>query len=187
MGGRVRPEVAVWVDGYETADNGPDPGGQNWWGWFLPADWPPYVLDVGGNVLVFRADLDDGASIMTSIDVTCDPALRAVPGFITSMTHANGSGFEVVFEAGLIDDQPDGWAIIDTSPIDLEVDEDVSFIVYEGGRWQTRFIFTATEFAERTSDCTPTNPVPYELLVDSSDHVRQAMQLEPTLHFCLGE
>lgn len=182
----MRPDVVVTIDGHEMARDGADHQRAAWYGWFLPAGWPPYVLDVGDNLLEFTAEINNESSTSATVNVTCDPTLQTVPGFIRSLTPAQGSDYELVLDGGAIDDQPDGWFIVHTGRFIFDVDADVLFVVYSD--WPpVRHTYTAAEFANVLNGCSPATDVAYEVLVDDNDNVHQGLHLDTVLDFCLGE
>lgn len=203
--GNVTPEAVVTVDGIEFWDDGPDPLRPGWWRWF--ANEAIVTIDEGENALVFVATFDDGSTISTTVTVTCHPTLRDVPGYITAMTNEDGLSYLVAFDAGTMDEQPDGWRIVDIAPVVFKVDGDALFVVYDR---TGRSIYRTSDFAallgeidqglcnecgQSDGDCPDrcfvspeyedTTPlygyVPFGLLVDSDNTVQQAAQLDPTI------
>lgn len=132
--GVVRPEGTVTYLGEAMIPDGrfgpPYPLNEGWHRW-VGAPEEPYPLNEGANTLEFIATFDDKSTTSTTITVTCDPSLRAVPGFISTMTTDDGLTYQIAFEAGALDEQPDGWSIVDTEPTAFEINDDAVFVIYD--------------------------------------------------------
>lgn len=182
--GVVRPRASVTYLGEKMIPDGeygpPYSGSEGWQRW-VGGDGEPYPLNEGANTLEFVATFDDGSTISTTITVTCDPSLESVPGYVTALTTDDGVNYELGFEAGRFDDQPDGWDIVDTVPTAFVVDDDASFVVYPRG---SQTILSPSEFAALIAENCVYDGVAFDLLVDTNDTARQARQLEERIDFC---
>ncbi|MGI9584256.1 MAG: hypothetical protein ACR2N7_01545 [Acidimicrobiia bacterium] len=203
--GSVTPRAVVTVDGIEFWDDGPDPVRPGWWNWFANVAIVP--LDEGSNELEFLATFDDGSTIPTTVTVICDSTLTIVYGLISAMYIDDEGTHQIAFDAGTMDDQPDGWAVVDTAPAVFKANDNALFVVYDRtgeAYYQTAdFAVLLTEIdgglcdtcgqsggecpdgcfaSPEYGDTTPLyRYVAFELLVDADHVVRQARQLDPTI------
>ena len=149
VSGRVKPEADVALDGEPLLIDAPSeyPEFRGWWDWFITYGEWSHGLVKGDNTLDFVASFDDGITLSEAVTITFDPTMVRYPGFVSGFDlYDSGDRYEMTFEAGTINDQPDGWFIENTSTVVFPVRWDAVFIVKDADL-SHRTMYSVEEFA----------------------------------------
>jgi hypothetical protein len=136
MGGAMRPEADVALNGMPMETSGPYP--QIWeypdvWQWGVvdsTATWGD-VLDEGPTVVTFRAETESGEVLVVERGVTFDPRLQLLTGWLVSI--GSGDPPTATVEIATIEpgDDDDTVVVGDTYQLVLTVPADAAFILLE--------------------------------------------------------